>query len=72
MRKLRLKLEQTEVYEQLLYNVSIIQSFVEQRSSKAYDLLFEMVEERQIKVLQKIFENLCQFKNLNTLNGKMG
>ena len=65
-------MENTEIYEQLFYNVSIIQSFVESRLSKTFELLFEIIEESQIKVIQAAYENLSQFKNLSSLSSRMG
>ena len=72
LRKLRIRMENTEIYEQLFYNVSIIQSFVESRLSKTFELLFEIIEESQIKVIQAAYENLSQFKNLSSLSSRMG
>ena len=48
LRKLRIRMDNTEIYEQLFYNVSIIQSFVESRLSKTFELLFEIIEKSEI------------------------
>lgn len=62
-------MDQTELYEQLYYNASIIAGFTTQQSLEFLYKLFETPD--SIKPILSIFENMCLFSNLNSLSVKM-
>lgn len=72
-RKLRVRLEQTDQFEQLYYNISIIQGFVQTFSQQSLEMLSKLVETPdRIRLVLSIFENLCLFKNMQTFVAKLG
>jgi len=72
-RKLRARMEQSEEFEQLFFNVNIIQGFTNSIHQQTTEMLSKLIEAPdRIQVVLSIFENLCLFKNLSSLNHKMG
>ena len=71
-RKLRVRMEQTEQWEQLAYLASVVQGFTQSLNASAAEMLAKLVEtpDRILAVLS-IFENFSLFKNLNSFNNKL-
>ena len=71
-RKLRVRMEQTEQWEQLAYLASVVQGFTQSLNASAAEMLAKLVEtpDRILAVLS-IFENFSLFKNLNSFNTKL-
>ena len=65
-------MEQTEQFEQLHYNVSIVQGFTASLGHQTQEVLSKVIEKSEkITDVLTIFENFCLFKNLSQFSVKL-